>query len=114
MTHLVTRATLIDLLRDEAKRPHVIGRALVVLFNNQTRTEQAANLTQLHNDIGFSGADARSGSITAKYYIKNKTLLQWQVDRWMRDFRGFPRICKYWKQLDRAAQARVERNQVQQ
>jgi hypothetical protein len=103
---LVTRASLLALLNDPVKRPHVIGRALVVLFNNQTRTEQSANSTQVHNDIGFSGADARDGTITAKYYLKNKTLLDWQVERWMKDFRGFPRICKYHAQLNRAAIAR--------
>lgn len=106
---LVTRATLLNLLNDEAKRPHVIGRALVALFDHQTRTEQAANSTQLHNMVGFSGSDAKSGSITAKYYLKHKTLLPWQVDQWMRDFRGFPRITKYVKQLNRAAEAKAAR-----
>lgn len=106
---LVTRASLLELLKDEKKRPHVIGRALVALFANQTRTEQAANHTQLHNEIGFSGADARDGSITAKYYIKHKTLLPWQVDNWMKDFRGFPRITKYTRQLNQAAAAKAAR-----
>lgn len=104
MVALVTRASLIQLLQDEAKRPHVIGRALVVLFEHQTRSEQASNHTEVHNRIGFSSSDARSGSITAKYYLKHRTLLPWQVDRWMEDFRGFPRICKYHRQLNRAAQ----------
>lgn len=109
MTNIVTRASLLQLLNDEAKRQHVIGRALVVLFEHQTRTEQAANHTQVHNFIGFSSSDARDGSITAKYYIKHKALLPWQIDNWMKDFRGFPRIAKYWKQLDAAAQARRAR-----
>lgn len=107
---LVTRASLLALLNQSPeKRIEVIGRALVVLFNHQTEHEKQANHTQLHNMIGFSGADGRSGTITAKYYIKHKTLLPWQVESWMKDFRGFPRICKYHTQLNRAAQLRAER-----
>lgn len=108
---IVTRASLMALLQDEAKRPHVIGRALVALFNNQTRDEQSANHTTQDNTIGFSGSDAKSGSITAKYYLKHKTLLPWQVDMWMRDFRGFPRICKYVRQLNAAAAVRQIREE---
>jgi hypothetical protein len=104
---IVTRATLMDLLKDEKKRPHVIGRALVALFEHQTRTEQAANHTQVHNYVGFSSSDARDGSITAKYYLKHKTLLPWQIDNWMKDFRGFPRITKYVRQLNAAAEAKA-------
>lgn len=107
---IVTRASLMALLQDPVKRPHVIGRALVALFNNQTRDEKSANHTQLNNTIGFSGADARDGSITAKYYLKHGTLLEWQIDNWMKDFRGFPRICKYVRQLNEAARAKAERD----
>ena len=107
MTDLVTRATLLNLLRDDAKRQHVIGRALVALFNRQTRSEQAANHTDNLNWVGFSGSDARDGSITAKYYIKHKSLLPWQVDNWMKDFRGFPRITKYARQLNQIAQEKA-------
>ncbi len=104
---LVTRASLLELLNDDTKRPHVIGRALVALFHNQTRDEQATNDTKVNNTIGFTGTDARDGSITAKYYIKHKTLLPWQIDNWMKDFRGFPRITKYHRQLNLAAQAKA-------
>ncbi len=106
---IVDRNVLIEMLKDEAKRPHVIGRALVVLFNRQTEAEKVANTTQLDNTIGFSGADAKDGTITAKYYLKHKTLLPWQIDNWMKDFRGFPRICKYHRQLNEAANLKAER-----
>ena len=109
MTNIVTRASLMTLLNDEAKRPHVIGRALVALFEHQTRDEKAVNHTQHHNFVGFSSSDARDGSITAKYYLKHKTLLPWQIDNWMKDFRGFPRITKYVRQLNRAAEAKAAR-----
>lgn len=57
---IVTKDSLVRMLADPAKRGHVIGRALVALFDrNQTSSEQAANQTQFHNNIGFSGSDAR-------------------------------------------------------
>lgn len=102
-TYLVTKESLLVLLADPARRIHVIGHALTVLFNQQTRSERSSNVTEEHNNVGFSGQDAHSGTLTAKYYLAHKTLLPWQVDRWMKDSRGYPRICKYWKQLDEAA-----------
>lgn len=116
MTHIVTRATLMTLLSDEKKRPHVIGRALVALFHKQTRTEQVANHTDNLNFVGFSGSDARDGSITAKYYLKHGTLLPWQIENWMKPFRGFPRITKYARQLNDIATDRArtqERARIQ-
>lgn len=109
MTHIVTRETLVRLLQNESRRAEVIGRALVVLFNAQTESEKSANVTNNHNNVGFTSGDAHSGCITAKYYLKHKTLLQWQVEAWMRPGKaGFPRITKYWRQLDRAAQSRAQ------
>lgn len=107
-THIVTRESLINLLKDETRRQHVIGRALMVLFANQTESEKSANIVNVHNMKGFTGGDGHSGCITAKYYIKHKTLLPWQVDMWMKcGSRDFPRITKYWRQLDQAAQQKA-------
>ena len=112
-THIVTRESLIDLLKNDTRRAEVIGRALVVLFNNQTSSEKAANVTNLNNSIGFTGADGHSGCLSAKYFLKHKTLLPWQVDRWMKlGSSGFPRITKYWRQLDAAAQAKRAQSQT--
>ncbi len=86
----------------------VIGRALVVLFKNQTATEKQVNTTQEHNNIGFTGADAWGGSLTAKYFIKHGTLLDWQVLRWTKNCKnGQSRLTKYWKQLNEAAKAKA-------
>ena len=110
MTALVTKQSLTKMLSDadRAKRAQIIGRALVVLFNNQTKTEQSANITNNHNNIGFTGADARSGSLSAKSFLKNRTLADWQVDMWMKTGKsGYPRIAKYHSQLDQAAQLKA-------
>lgn len=103
---LVTREKLFSLIKDASpeKLQHIIGRALVVLFNNQTADERIANETVIHNNIGFTGADAKSGSLTAKYYKKHEKLEQWQVDRWLKiSASGYPRLCKYHSQLNDAA-----------
>ena len=79
------------------------------LFNRQTETEKAVNDTQQWNTIGFSGSDAKSGSLTAKYYLKHKTLLAWQLERWLKPgSNGFARLCKYHKQLNQIAESRQQ------
>ena len=103
---IVTRKSLQAMLNNDNPEyvVQVIGRALVVLFNNQTRDEQVMNTTNQDNGIGFTGADAHSGSITAKYFIKHKTLLNWQIDRWTKPTAsGYARLAKYHKQLNAAA-----------
>lgn len=103
---LVTQDSIAALLNDARGYrfvQHVVGRALVALFERQTKDEQAVNDTRVWNAVGFASSDARSGSLTAKSYLKNKSLLDWQVDNWTRDFRGRPRLCKYHKQLNQIA-----------
>ena len=110
-TAIVTRESLRTMLLNpnRAYVEKVAGRALVVLFRNQTATEQHANTTNNDNGVGFTGADARSGSLTAKYYMKHQHLTDWQLDAWLRAGKtGYPRICKYWAQLDRAAQLKSQ------
>jgi hypothetical protein len=93
---------------DEAHNAQFIGRALVVLFNNQTEAEKRVNNVTVDNGIGFTGADGHSGSITAKYFLKHGTLLDWQVECWMKgNKKGVARIAKYWKQLDAAARLKA-------
>jgi len=100
--HIVTKASMIALLADadEAKTAQIIGRACWALFLRQTESERSANDTRVWNSVGFASSDARSGSLTAKYFKKHGTLQDWQVERWTRDFRGAPRITKYWRQLN--------------
>jgi len=109
---IVTKDGLKQMLNaaDAYKRQHIIGRALCVLFDRQTASEQNANTTDEDNGVGFTGADARGGSLTAKSYRKNKGLVQWQMEQWMRlDGKGYPRLCKYHKQLNTAAVLKAAR-----
>ena len=102
----VTRASLTELIsRDDAVGMNAIGRALVHLLNRQTTEEAQSNTTKNHNMRGFTPADARQGSIHAKYFIRHRQLTQWQIDYWLRpNARGVPRLSKYWAQIDAEAQ----------
>lgn len=104
---IVTRDSLQEMLdrTNKAYVTQVVGRALVVLFNRQTSDEQGTNTTEEHNGIGFTGADARTGCMTAKYFLKHHTLLDWQVEKWTKksESTGYSRLTKYHKQLNSAA-----------
>ena len=106
---IVTRESLQEMLDNAEgdKLARIVGRALIVLFNNQTADEKLANTTNKDNGIGFTGADAHSGCITAKTFMKRGTLEDWQVERWTRPAAsGFSRLTKYHKQLNEAALAK--------
>lgn len=103
---LVTRDSLAQMLRNEQRAyvEAVVGRALVALLQRQTKDEQATNDTRVWNSVGFSGADARSGTLTAKSYLKRKALEDWQIEKWTKPARnGYPRLCKYAEQLNQIA-----------
>jgi hypothetical protein len=105
MKQIVTKESMIKFLseKDHELVIHFIGRALVCLFNRQLSDEKDTNVTRHDNNIGFTPSDAMTGSLTAKYYLKHKSLLDWQIEKWMKDFRGAPRITKYWRQLNEIA-----------
>lgn len=104
---LVTRQSLQTML--DNPNPNyvmaVIGRALVNIYERQTEDEKRSDSTRIHNNIGFAGCDAESGSKTAKFYLRHKMLQQWQMDLWLRknDKTGFSRLCKYHRQLNEIA-----------
>lgn len=111
MTKIVTKDSLLAMLNaaDDAKKGQIIGRALVAIFKRQTAAEQSADHTQEDNGIGFAGCDAKTGSLSAKSFIKWNTLQPWVIEKWMAQSRGYPRICKYAKQLNEIALEKQER-----
>lgn len=79
----------------------MVGRALLT---RQTDSEVADNATKVYNNIGFTGADARSATLTAKYFMKHGTLQDWQIERWTKQNKnGVMRLVKYAKQLNEIA-----------
>ena len=108
MKHLITREKLQEMIDDPKRQELIVGRALVVLLNNQTDGEQRSATTNEQNGEGFTGADAYGGTLTAKYYLKHKKLLDWQLEKWTRKQKnGYSRLTKYWKQLDQAAKVKA-------
>lgn len=107
--YLVTRDSLHNLVTSGGPvAMHAVGRALVHLFRRQTETEQRRNNTEVWNEVGFTGADGRSGSITAKYYMKYGVLQDWQIKQWIKPNRnGYARIAKYWKQINEEAKKKA-------
>ena len=107
--HIVTRTFIAEKLGnpDPNYVMHFIARALVVLLKRQTTDEQAAAITNHTNFRGFSQSDAKSGTLCAKYYLKHGRLEMWMVRAWTQNWKGQPRIAKYWKQLDEEAQSKA-------
>jgi len=98
--------TLIE--REDEVGMHAIGRALVHLFNRQTEDEKEIATTKHHNMKGFTGADGRRGVITAKYYLKHRKLLDWQIEYWLeRNRRGTTRLGKYYRQIAEEAKRKA-------
>lgn len=103
---IVTRDSIKKMLNNPNPKyvQAVIGRALLALLDRQTEDEKRSADTRVWNAVGFSGADARSGTLTAKFYAKHGCLLDWQVARWTKPAKnGYPRLAKYAKQLNEIA-----------
>lgn len=113
MTTIITKDILQRMINEASpeRKKKIVGRALVIVFNNQTRDERAVDHTMVHNGIGFTGADAHSGSLTAKSFLRNHTLQDWQLERWIKpDRTGYSRICKYHSQINQAAVEKASRS----
>lgn len=111
MAKIVTRDSFQALiLRKDEVGMHAIGRALVLLLRRQTSEEQRAHVTKLDNQRGFTPADANSGSISAKYYMKHGELAEWQLARWRKpNAKGVARLAKYWAQINEEAELKQQR-----
>lgn len=105
----VTKAWLKAKVEEDPER--VIGRALVAIFRRQTEEEKGNNRTKNKNGVGFSYNDGRIGSIGAKYFMKHGTLTENLMKGWLKeDKKGYPRICRYSKQLNNIANGKAHIN----
>lgn len=84
------------------KPNYVVGRALLAIYRLQIASEQRSGTTCLRNGVGFSKPDARTGSIGAKAFEATGKVPDWVAKIWIsQDKSGFPRICKYARQLNK-------------
>lgn len=58
-----------------------VERAIIVIYNRQTRDEQSSKETLHSNGIGFSGADANLGSYYARWILDKKKLTGSHLER---------------------------------
>jgi hypothetical protein len=90
----VTQAAIRDYVKTRlSKDPKWALRALVIMFERQTASEQVAEQTSVKNGVGFGGVDAELLSSFAKQYMSRK----WLSDKQMGYL--FKKIHKYWKQI---------------
>lgn len=91
----------------------VIGKALYVMYNNQTLEEQHNATTNENNGTGFTGFDAKSGTLTVLFYKRHKRLESWMIAKWLKlDKKGYPRLCKYHRQLNIAAEIKYNDRKI--
>lgn len=84
----------------------IVERAIVVIYNRQTATEQRAGMTNEHNGRGFSSSDAHNGTYMAKWILSGKRL----SGKWMAMARKMS--LTYIRQLVEEAEAKYERQLV--
>lgn len=98
----LNKSNIVNLLEENDR---AIGRALVVLLQNQTHDEQISENTKYLNNKGFRPCHARVGTSMATFYKRNGYLTPKQISYWRRrDKTGAMRIGIYWKQLIKAAE----------
>lgn len=84
-----------------------IGRVLLAIYRLQTTSEAAGSSTHYRNGVGFSKPDARTGTIGARMFASKGRIDQWVINLWSKPASdGFPRICKYVRQLNEIAKDR--------
>jgi len=115
MAKIVTKDSLRDLLLSspQDKQVRIIGRALVRIMERQTEAEKSLKMTTDSNNIGFTSADAKTGTKSAEYFKRTGRLMPFAFERWISaDSTGYPRICRYHRQLNEVAEAKAESAQL--
>ena len=96
----LNKENIINLLRNNDK---AIGRALVVLYNNQTFDEKQNQDVKYLNNKGFRPCHARVGSSMAEQFIRRGSLTPAQARYWRVAGKEGMRIGIYTRQLIEAA-----------
>lgn len=93
-----TKDEIKSLLEKDAK---FVGRAIVKLFEKQTRGEQDSDQTMEDNGVGFNGFDAEILSNFAKFFMKTGFLTKKQLAI------ARKKVIKYAKQLTMIANGKI-------
>jgi hypothetical protein len=93
-----------------ATNDKAVARALVVLYESQTASEQNSDSTHESNGVGFSHAHSFIGCRMAKFYLARGYLTDKQVAYWRKPTpKGRMKIALYWKQLQKAAETKAQK-----
>lgn len=93
-----TKKAKVELIRDKlGNEPAWALKGLKRIYEFQTAHEQAAEQTELHNNVGFTGADGHILTSFAKQFERKGRLSEKQMGIL------FTRMPKYAKQLQRIA-----------
>jgi hypothetical protein len=102
----LSKVDIVNVLKVNDK---AVARALVVLTERQTFTEQNSEQTINRNGEGFTPADARMGTSMAKFYLRNGYLSPKQLAYWRKEnAKGVQRILKYAGQLLEVAKIKAQ------
>lgn len=102
---MFTKEALIHLLATNDK---AVERAIMVLYERQTTSEQAAHASLTRNNRGFMQCHAAVGTSMAKAYLRYGSLTQNKINYWRRlDSKGKMKIARYWSQLLEAAKEKA-------
>lgn len=104
---MISKEEIVSLLATNDK---AVCRALVLLNDRQTHSEQSSEATIVQNGRGFRPCHAHMGTSMAKFYTRNGYLSPKQLAYWrMTDRTGAMRVAIYWKQLQEEAEAKKAR-----
>lgn len=99
------------LSRKDAVGRIAVERALVHLYNRQTKDEKQSRSVRRENGIGFTPADAQFMSSCAVHVINGRHMSEKQMYLLQKpNAKGVPRIAKYWRQLQEEALKKIESN----
>jgi len=84
------------------RNDYAVERAMVAIYNRQTRDEKATSDTHHFNKVGFSAAHASKGSYYARWVMSGRHLTGFHLDK-ARDM-----AIKYRRQLADEAAKKIE------
>lgn len=89
------------------ENPVYVQKALVILYNRQTASEQAQAQTTDFNGVGFNGRDAEFGTSLATKVLRGWSLSDKQIAC------GRRMVKKYWRQVSEVVPVEVAPEQAQ-
>lgn len=98
-----TEESIVELL---IKSDRAVERGILAIYALQTESEKNSQTTNQHNNIGFSGADASSGSYYAEWLNSGNKLTGKHLDK------ARKMVIKYSKQLLQIVNTKTQKEEI--